>query len=238
MSEDSKMAAVVIVFLLVVLGGIGYSIQATRNTSLRAIDEYNGKVESSTTKQGETGTTLPTMTSTSTTMNGEDNKATGAIITTNFGDIEVSFDAINAPKTVANFITLAGNHFYDGVRFHRVIQGFMIQTGDPNSKDTSRKDVWGMGGPGYKFDDELKGNEQYLEGTLAMANSGKNTNGSQFFIVTASPSVPLPPNYTVFGKVVKGMDVALKIEKVKTELKGQADRPIEDVIISAIVLKK
>jgi cyclophilin family peptidyl-prolyl cis-trans isomerase len=159
-----------------------------------------------------------------------------AIIRTNMGDIKVKFDGANAPKTVENFLKLANGKFYDGVKFHRVIKGFMIQGGDPLSKDDSKKSQWGTGGPGYKFADELKGTEKYLQGTLAMANSGPNTNGSQFFIVTADPGYPLPPNYTVFGQVVSGMDTALKIENVQT---GPNDRPVEDVAINGVqVLEK
>jgi cyclophilin family peptidyl-prolyl cis-trans isomerase len=94
--------------------------------------------------------------------------------------------------------------------------------------------VWGTGGPGYRFEDELKGDEQYTLGTLAMANAGPNTNGSQFFIVTAQPGVPLPPSYTVFGKVTKGIEVALAIEKVAT---NSQDQPLEDVVIENIEVK-
>lgn len=159
---------------------------------------------------------------------------TGAVLKTNFGDIKVKFRNLDTPNTVNNFLKLADQKFYDGTKFHRVIKGFMIQGGDPNSKD----DDWsndGVGGPGYKFNDELKGTEKYLQGTLAMANSGPNTNGSQFFIVTASPEAPLPPSYTVFGQVVSGLDVALKIENVKTNAN---DHPTEDVVINSIELVK
>jgi peptidylprolyl isomerase len=135
---------------------------------------------------------------------------------------------------VANFVKLAGEKFYDNVKFHRVIKGFMIQTGDPLSKDATKQAYWGTGGPGYKFADELSGRETYKQGTVAMANSGPNTNGSQFFIVTAVDS-GLPASYTVFGKVVKGMDIALKIENVNTD---QSDRPFENVTINSITLVK
>ncbi len=162
-----------------------------------------------------------------------DSPTTGAIIRTNYGEIEVSFQN-TAPNTVANFAKLAQAEFYNGTKFHRVIKGFMIQGGDPLSKDDSLKDRWGTGGPGYQFADELSGQEKYPQGTLAMANAGPNTNGSQFFIVTASPEAPLPPSYTVFGRVVKGMDVALKIEKVQT---GPNDRPVKDVILEKVELK-
>jgi cyclophilin family peptidyl-prolyl cis-trans isomerase len=157
-----------------------------------------------------------------------------ATIKTNHGTIEVELFTDKAPQTSANFIKLAESQFYNGVRFHRVIQGFMIQGGDPLSKDLAQRARWGTGGPGYQFADELKGDEKYLQGTLAMANAGPNTNGSQFFIVTASPGVPLPPAYTVFGKVTAGMDVALKIEKVATQ---PNDQPVEDVIIESITVR-
>ena len=156
-----------------------------------------------------------------------------AVLKTSLGDIKVKFDSVNAPNAVNNFLKLANEKFYDGVKFHRVIKGFMIQGGDPLSKDESMKDRWGTGGPGYKFNDELKGTEKYPQGTLAMANSGPNTNGSQFFIVTASPQAPLPPSYTVFGSVVSGIDVALKIENVQT---GANDRPVEKVVLKSVEL--
>jgi len=149
------------------------------------------------------------------------------LIKTSLGDIEVElFDS--APKTAKNFADLAKKGFYNGTKFHRVIKGFMIQAGDPLSKDDSQKSMWGTGGPGYKFNDELTGKEKYLQGALAMANSGPNTNGSQFFIVTASPGAQLPPSYTVFGKVVSGIDIALKIENVQT---APNDQPVDDVVI-------
>ena len=161
-----------------------------------------------------------------------------AILHTNIGDITFTF-ASDKPNTTSNFIKLASSGFYNGVKFHRVIQGFMIQTGDPLSKDDSQKNAWGTGGPGYKFADELTGQEKYNIGTVAMANSGPNTNGSQFFIMTAD--VGLPPNYTVFGKVEVGQDVADKISKVKTDGSAQAgtgnDRPIDSVIINSVELK-
>ena len=154
-----------------------------------------------------------------------------AIIKTNMGEIEVELNLDLTPNTAENFKKLAASGFYDGVRFHRVIKDFMIQTGDPQSKDLSKKSMWGTGGPGYKFADELKGDEKYPVGTLAMANSGPNTNGSQFFIVTAQPGYPLPALYTVFGKVTKGLDNALKINETQTD---GSDRPLKDVIIESV----
>ena len=161
-----------------------------------------------------------------------------AILHTNMGDITFTF-ASDKPNTTSNFIKLASSGFYNGVKFHRVIEGFMIQTGDPLSKDDSQKNAWGTGGPGYKFADELTGKETYNTGTVAMANSGPNTNGSQFFIMTSD--VGLPPNYAVFGKVKMGQDVADKISKVKTDGSAQTgaghDRPIDNVIINSVELK-
>jgi len=159
-------------------------------------------------------------------------KYSGAVFNTNLGKIKIKLYNEDSPVTVNNFLKLASEKFYDGTKFHRVIKDFMIQGGDPNSKD----DDWandGQGGPGYKFDDELAGTEKYTQGTLAMANAGPNTNGSQFFIVTASPEAPLPPSYTVFGRVETGLDVALKIENVKTNAN---DHPTEDVVIQSIEL--
>lgn len=154
-----------------------------------------------------------------------------ALIKTSLGDIKVKFNGATTPLTVTNFLQLAQENFYDNTKFHRVIKGFMIQAGDPLSKNETAKASWGTGDPGYKFKDELAGTEKYPQGTLAMANSGPNTNGSQFFIVTASPEAPLPPSYTVFGTVVSGIDVALKIENVPTTT---PDRPVEDVTIQSV----
>jgi len=162
----------------------------------------------------------------------DNNKKMQATIHTNKGDITVELLDSGVPKTVENFTKLAKEGFYNDVKFHRVIEGFMIQAGDPLTKDDTKKDMWGTGGPGYKFDDELTGKETYKQGTLAMANAGPNTNGSQFFIVTAVDS-HLPPSYTVFGHVVSGMDVALEIEKVARD--GR-DRPLEPVVIKSITL--
>lgn len=162
-----------------------------------------------------------------------DNKNAKVTLKTSKGNIEIQMLGDSAPNTVANFLKLASKGFYKDVKFHRVIKGFMIQTGDPQSKDESLKDVWGTGGPGYKFADELTGKETYKRGTVAMANSGKNTNGSQFFIVTAEDS-KLPPMYTVFGKVVSGIENALAIENVATD---DRDRPLQNVSISDVDIK-
>jgi cyclophilin family peptidyl-prolyl cis-trans isomerase len=157
-----------------------------------------------------------------------------AKIKTNFGDITVEFYATESPIAVNNFLNLAQQGFYDGTRFHRVIKNFMIQGGDPLSKDLSEKEKWGTGGPGYKFQDEI--NDHPLQrGSFAMANSGPNTNGSQFFIVTAQFTPWLDGKHTNFGYVTEGMDTVDKIEAVESD---ENDCPKEDVIINNIELLK
>ena len=150
-------------------------------------------------------------------------------IETNFGDIVFELYLKDAPKTTENFKTLAEKGFYNGLIFHRVIKGFMIQGGDPNGN--------GTGGPGYRFSDELDPNTEsykagYKKGVVAMANAGPNTNGSQFFIMLED--YPLPNNYTIFGKVIKGQDVVDKIGQVKTD---QNDKPISSVIMKKVTIE-
>lgn len=152
-----------------------------------------------------------------------------AIIKTSKGDITVKFYNDDAPKTVNNFFKLASKKFYDGIRFHRIIEGFIIQAGDPNSKDDNWADD-GQGGPGYAFNDEIN-SHKLIEGSFAMANAGPNTNGSQFFIVTAKSTPLLDGKYTNFGEVTDGMDVVRKIEKVDTD---PNDHPKENIEIKSI----
>lgn len=150
---------------------------------------------------------------------------------TSKGNIELELWRDYAPKTVDNFITLANNGFYDGTRFHRVIEGFMIQGGDPLSKDTAQISRWGTGGPGYVFQDEIHSENYNLAGTISMANAGPNTNGSQFFINVAD-NVFLNDKHTVFGKVVSGYDIVETISLVDT-VPG-VDRPVEDIVIQSV----
>jgi cyclophilin family peptidyl-prolyl cis-trans isomerase len=146
-----------------------------------------------------------------------------AVVTTSKGAIELElFD--DAPKTVENFVKLARDGFYDGIVFHRVIPDFMIQGGDPTGT--------GMGGPGYQFDDEQNG-RAVERGVIAMANSGPNTNGSQFFIVTADACPWLNGLHTVFGRVSGGMDVVDEIGNADTD--GQ-DRPLEEIRIESVAV--
>jgi cyclophilin family peptidyl-prolyl cis-trans isomerase len=151
-----------------------------------------------------------------------------ADIKTSEGTITVQLLAQEAPNTVNNFVFLARQGFYDGVIFHRVIDGFMIQTGDPTGT--------GTGGPGYRFADEPV-NRRYTKGTLAMANAGPNTNGSQFFIVHGR-DVGLPPSYTIFGQVTDGLDVVDKIATTPTQPGGEGSRPVNPPRIESITISQ
>ena len=145
----------------------------------------------------------------------------GATLHTTLGDITVALRPGDAPLAVNNFMFLAKEGFYDGVIFHRVISGFMIQGGDPTGT--------GRGGPGYSFRDELEGAGTYTRGTMAMANAGPNTNGSQFFIMHRDTG--LPHNYTIFGEVTEGMDVVDQIASLPTD---PSDRPHEEPVIERV----
>lgn len=166
-------------------------------------------------------------------------KSKFATLVTTEGDIKVSLFNEVAPNTVANFVVLANQDFYDGVLFHRVIDDFMIQTGDPLSKDDDPTND-GTGGPGYSFDDEITSDSAKLtRGILAMANSGANTNGSQFFIITKESTPWLDGKHTPFGSVVAGLDIVEKIGKTKTvDPINQNDRPINDIIVKDIIISE
>ncbi len=187
-----------------------------------------------------TTTQLPVATSSaplSVTNTTQPKSMTTAILTTSKGVITLELYGDQAPKTVENFVKLANSGFYNGTRFHRVIKGFMIQGGDPLSKDPSKESQWGTGGPGYQFADEINPSSDlyktgYQRGVLAMANSGPNTNGSQFFIM--HQNYPLPPLYTIFGKVTSGMDV---VDAIATTPTGPNDRPLTDVVLEKVEIK-
>ena len=149
---------------------------------------------------------------------------TNAMIETNFGNIQISFLPDLAPETVRNFVKLTKDGFYDGTLFHRVIPGFMIQGGDPNTKNPNMKSQWGMGGPGHTVKAEFS-SRSHLRGIVSMARStDPNSAGSQFFIVTKD-STFLDREYTVFGEVVEGMDV---VDKIVSLDRDQNDCPLED----------
>jgi cyclophilin family peptidyl-prolyl cis-trans isomerase len=152
-----------------------------------------------------------------------------ATLTTTHGEIQVELAVADAPMAVNNFVFLAREGFYDGVPFHRVIRGFMVQTGDPTGT--------GTGGPGYRFQDEPIRSD-YAPGTLAMANAGPNTNGSQFFIMHGDYRGRLPKKYTIFGRVTEGQDVVDRIASVPVGASGSGEmsRPTEPVRIEQVTV--
>ncbi|HEV3364027.1 MAG TPA: peptidylprolyl isomerase [Acidimicrobiia bacterium] len=152
-----------------------------------------------------------------------------AEMVTNKGTITITLDPRRAPTTVNNFVVLARYHFYDGLTFHRVVPGFVIQGGDPQGT--------GGGNPGYTFGDELPEAGQYKVGSVAMANSGPNTNGSQFFIVSGDTGVGLEPKYSLFGEVTAGLDVVKSIEALGNP-EDQTGRPRETVTIQSVTIKE
>jgi len=147
-----------------------------------------------------------------------------ATMVTSKGTLEIVLDALAAPATVNSFVYLARWHYYDGIGFHRVIPGFVLQGGDPTGT--------GAGGPGYRFNDELPKAGRYELGSLAMANSGPHTNGSQFFVISGPDGIRLPPLYALFGKVVKGLDVVEAINAIGTS----SGKPNEDVVIESVTI--
>ncbi len=148
-----------------------------------------------------------------------------ATMETSMGTLVIALDPIKAPVTVNNFVFLSLYHYYEGVIFHRIINGFVCQGGDPTGT--------GRGGPGYRFKDELPKPGQYQIGSLAMANAGPDTNGSQFFLISGPSGVGLPPAYALFGQVVKGLEVVEAMQNVPT---GSGDRPKTDVVINSVTI--
>jgi cyclophilin family peptidyl-prolyl cis-trans isomerase len=152
-------------------------------------------------------------------------KSYAAEVETNLGSFTIQLDATKAPQTVNNFVFLARYHYFDGLTFHRIIKDFMFQGGDPTGT--------GSGGPGYEFADELPAAGEYQMYSVAMANAGPNTNGSQFFVITGESGVGLSPDYSLFGQVVDGTDVADKIGAVQT---GANDKPTEEVTMKSVTI--
>lgn len=161
---------------------------------------------------------------------------------TNFGEFDVELFTEKSPITAGNFRDLVEDGFYDGTRFHRVIENFMIQGGDPQSKNETLKNRWGTGGPGYTIEDEFVHGLSNTVGTLSMANSGPSSGGSQFFINVADNTFldfdkqPLQSKHPVFGKVISGMEVVMEISQTKTTGKGSIDRPTNEVLIESITI--
>src|SRR5579862_6957103 len=149
-----------------------------------------------------------------------------AEMVTSKGTVRFALDAVGAPITVNSFVFLARYHYFDGIAFHRIIPGFVAQGGDPTGS--------GSGGPGYDFDDELPQPGRYEIGSLAMANAGPNTNGSQFFIISGPDGASLPPLYSLFGKAVLGLDVIAAIDAVGTP----SGKPKERVVIERVAVSE
>lgn len=166
-----------------------------------------------------------------------------AVLTTNYGVIELEMFTDTMPVTAGNFVKLAEEGFYDGTKFHRVIDGFMIQGGDPLTKDDSQQARWGTGGPDYTIADEHVAGELLtnVRGTISMANSGPNSGGSQFFINVADNTFldfdkdPLNSKHPVFGRVIEGMDVVDTINGVATV---PGDRPVEPVVVESVTIRQ
>jgi peptidylprolyl isomerase len=149
-----------------------------------------------------------------------------AEMATSHGTMKIALDPAAAPKTVNNFVFLARQGYFDGVTFHRIIPGFVLQGGDPTGT--------GTGGPGYRFEDELPSPGRYEVGSLAMANAGSDTNGSQFFVISGPDGVRLPPQYSLFGKVVAGLDVVTAIDAIGT----RGGTPKERVVIESVTVEE
>lgn len=232
---------VVIGSMLVITGcssGVSLSTPESPNTAASSVQSTSTTTATpiaTSTVLPLTVTATPSLTPSPTAMTQENPVV---IMNTSQGTIKIELLADKAPKTAANFLKLTKEGFYDGVLFHRVIPGFMAQTGDPNSKD---KDPYndGTGGPGYKFEDEFGPGLSNARGMVAMANSGPNTNGSQFFINVVDNTF-LDNGYSIFGKVIEGLDVVDKIVKVPTNKTDPRlkDRPVTDVRVTSITVQE
>lgn len=150
-----------------------------------------------------------------------------AVLDTSLGSMTIALDAAAAPKTVNNFVVLARYKYYEGIIFHRIINSFMCQGGDPTGT--------GRGGPGYKFEDELPAPGAYKVGSIAMANSGPNTNGSQFFLVSGPSGAGLPPQYSLFGQITDGLEILEAMQNVATD---RSDKPDVDVVINSVTISE
>jgi peptidylprolyl isomerase len=230
MNQLYKIGIVVAIMLLVLLG-------LSKLNSDKTIDP----VEETPEQEEATTSTNTISTSTNEQNMSETQGNTMVVLKTNKGDVTVELFTEKMPITAGNFLKLAKENFYDGVKFHRIIDGFMIQGGDPNSKDDSKQAVWGTGGPGYAIEDEFVPGFSNVRGTLAMANSGPNSGGSQFFINLVDNTnldydkQPLTSQHPVFGRVVEGMDVVDAIAKVET---GPRDVPVDPVVINDIIVQE
>lgn len=209
-----------VLFIIILIAGTIFLF--SRNTAEQNQEKTDiNKIQESTNQQSMAKYSKPPE------MKIDTNKIYTAQMKTNFGDIEINLFTKETPLTVNNFVFLSEEGFYDGTIFHRIIKDFMIQGGDPLGT--------GQGGPGYKFDDE-KITRDYKKGIVAMANSGSNTNGSQFFIM--HKDIPLPKQYVIFGEVIKGLEVIDKIADIPTVDNGMGEKskPTQEVKIEKITI--
>ena len=231
-----KFSIACITMFAVLLFGCGEKKTETTDTQKKDNVTQNNQIQTNQTTEKKDTMQTTTKTDTIKSKNKEDDGSNIVILKTSMGEIQIELNAKDAPLHTANFKKLVKNKFYDGLTFHRVIKGFMVQGGDPNSKDSDRSND-GQGGPGYTIPAEIK--MKHEQGSIAGARLGDQQNpkressGSQFYIVTGNAS-HLDGQYTVFGKVTKGMDVVMKIEKVKVD---QMDNPVEKVTIEKATLK-
>ncbi|MFH1561441.1 MAG: peptidylprolyl isomerase [Patescibacteria group bacterium] len=207
-----------VVIILLLTGIVGFSLSKNKTSPPKQLTDVNITEEKTTMNNKQNS--IPEM-------QIDENKSYQAIIETDLGTMTVDLDSKQTPITANNFVSLARKSFYDNTIFHRIIAGFMIQGGDPQGN--------GTGGPGYQFDDEPFTGE-YTRGTVAMANSGPNTNGSQFFIM--HQDYPLPKNYVIFGKISSGLETLDKIAQaeVETGATGESSKPVTPVTIRTITI--
>lgn len=225
MKKENILFVVLVIFLILV------SFLTLKKMSKNTTTKTNSKTNINYQKKDES---MPASLSANKKMNQpemiiDQNKKYEATLHTSVGDITISLNTKDTPITANNFLSLAQNKFYDSTIFHRVIDGFMIQGGDPRGD--------GTGGPGYQFaDEEFSG--EYVRGTVAMANAGPNTNGSQFFIM--HQDYPLQPNYVIFGQVINGLEIVDKIATaaVTNSFSGEASKPVEPVTINSITINE
>lgn len=226
-------SVVIIAAVLAVLAGGGFWLYAHPGGVTLFSYSTAGTTAASTTSQTGAPAQAPAgTTQAATTTTNIPTHVTQATLHTNLGDITITFDSA-APNTVANFVKLASSGFYDGVKFHRVIKGFMDQAGDPLTKDDSQEVRWGTGGPGYTIADENQSAHNGV-GVVSMANTGAPDSGGSQFFINAADNRFLDGKYNVFGTVTAGLDVALAINNTPTD---QADRPLTPVVISSITLQ-
>jgi len=222
---------IIVALLLLVLFTLNKFNQGTNDAPLEVQNDPPASVEETTPPENDvTNINEQSMNDQEATVPTEN---TVVVMKTNKGDITIELYMSDMPVTAGNFLNLAQSDFYDGVKFHRVIDGFMIQGGDPLTKDDSQAARWGQGGPGYTIPDEFGPRYSNERGTLSMANAGPNTGGSQFFINTV-PNTFLDGKHPVFGKVIAGMDVVDSISKTPT---APGDVPTSPVVIEDIVVQ-